>query len=122
MPTTALFDSPFFSSSYTEVVQSTMRVWSDIRLVASMVNNSYNQDDYNAFVYAIIGQLLCVDNAMAACDARIVPEDIAYLAHVLELVKQEVTALPLIPAQAQAMQRLFEAIEKKLAILLDDSQ
>ncbi len=121
VPTTALFDSPFFSSPYTELLQSTMHVWSDIRAVASMWDNSCNQDDCNPFIYAIIGQLLCVDKAMTACDARIIPDDVVYLARVLELVKKEAIALPFIPVQAEVINQLFEKIERKLATLLGQS-
>lgn len=120
-PTTTLFDSPFFSSPYTEVLRSTMHVWSDIRVVRSMLDNSYNQDDYNTCVYAILGQLLCIDTTLSACDTNIVPEDVVYLRCIVELMKQEATALSVIPAQAHAMQQLFVTIEQKLATLLTQS-
>lgn len=126
VPVVVSFDTPFFSSPYTQVLQATMHVWSDIREAADMLNNSHtnnvhNQDDYNTFVYAIIGQLLCVEHAIAACDETILPDDIAYLARVVAMVEQEAMALSLIPVQAGVMQQLFGRIEKKLAGLLRQS-
>lgn len=121
VPTALLFDSPSFLSPYTEVLQSTMRVWSDIRAVKSMGDGSCNQDDYNTCVYAIIGQLLCIDTIMIASDTDTIPEDVLYLLRVMDLVKQEAVALSLTPAHAHVMQQLFESIEKKLAVLLTQS-
>lgn len=118
VPVAVSFDAPFFSSPYTQILESTMHVWSDIREAAEMLSNLPSQDDYNMFVYAIIGQLLCIDHALAACDATIVSEDVAYLARVLAMVQQEAMALSLVSAQAAVMQQLFGRIEKKLTTLI----
>jgi c-di-GMP-related signal transduction protein len=72
-------------------------------------------------MYAIVGQLLCIDTILNQSISAIV-EDIAYLAHVLEIVKQEATALPLlIPLQSDVIQHLFVTIEKKINLLLGQS-
>jgi len=121
VPIVVSVESSSFSSLYAQALQYTMRVWSDIRVAAYTLHTLHNQDDYNTFVYAILGQLLCVDNAMTACDSTILLDDVAYLMRVLEMVKQEANALPLISVQAQLMQQLFENIEKKISALLCQS-
>lgn len=121
-PVAVSLDSPLFSSPYTQALQYTMHVWSDIRVAAGISGNLYNRDDYATYLYAIIGQLYCLDNAMIACDENIPSDDIVYLARVLEMIKQEVMALPIVSAQEQVIQHLFARIEKKLAALLVDSQ
>jgi hypothetical protein len=117
VPVAISFDTPFFSSPYMQVVQSTMHVWSDIREAAEMVSNPHNQDDYTMCVHAILGQLLCVEHAIAACDATVSSDDIEYLTRVVAMVHQEATALSLIPVHVGVMQQLFGRIEKKLTAL-----
>jgi hypothetical protein len=122
IPTTISFDNQFLSSTYTQTLEYTMQVWSDIReLMALSHDTTYNHEYGMVQMYAIVGQLLCIDTILNQSISAIV-EDIAYLAHVLEIVKQEATALPLlIPLQSDVIQHLFVTIEKKINLLLGQS-
>jgi hypothetical protein len=116
------FDNPFLSSPYTHALNYTMRVWSDIRMAAAMAQAAPHGDDYSSFVYAIIGQLFCLNTSISACDTTLVLDDITYLGRVLDITKQEASMLPLIPAQADAIRELFKSIEIKISALLDNAQ
>lgn len=123
IPITISFENPFFSSPYAQVLQQTMQMWSDIRLATDLHKDPYHHDEYVMYAYAILGQLLCIDDALDTCDAtELIPDDLAYLARIVAQVKQEAMLLSFMPAQTVLMERLFKKIEKKIEELLSDTQ